>query len=89
MLQLIKPILWDYQLSDEEIMRIYQGDLVTGGMNEVKLKARLLNSYNWYTLIKELGLNEAKQLLKPEIIRYLYPKALQESYMYAARVLYQ
>ena len=89
MLQLIKPILWDYQLSDEEIMRIYHGVLVTGGMNEVKLKARLLNSYNWYTLIKELGLNEAKQLLKPEIIRNLYPKALQESYRYAARVLCQ
>jgi len=89
MLQLIKKVLWDYQLTNDEIMRIYQGDLVIGGMNEFKLKARLLNSYNWYTLINELGFNEARQLLKPEVIRYLYPKALQESYKYAARILQQ
>lgn len=87
MLTLIKKVLWDYQLSDEEIMGIYQGRLVIGGMNDVKLKARLLNSYNWYTLVKEIGFNNAKELLKPEIIKFLYPKALQESYTYAARVL--
>lgn len=79
MLDLAKKILWDYKLSDEEIIRIYSGDLEIGGMNEVKLKARLLNSYNWYTLIKELGFNEARQLLKPEIIQYLYPRSLQKS----------
>lgn len=87
MLTLIKKVLWDYQLSDEEIMGIYQGRLVIGGINDVKLKARLLNSYNWYTLVKELGFNNAQELLKPEIIKLLYPKALQESYTYAARVL--
>jgi hypothetical protein len=87
MLTLIRKVLWDYQLSDEEIMGIYQGRLVVGGINEVKLKARLLNSYNWYTLVKELGFNNAIEFLKPEVIGYLYPKSLQESYKYAARVL--
>ena len=87
MLHLVKKVIWDYQLSDEEIMGIYRGDLVVGGMNEVKLKARVLNSYNWYTLIKELGFEEAKALLKPEIIRFLYPNSLKKMYTYAARVL--
>jgi hypothetical protein len=87
MLTLIKKVLWDYWLTDEEIMSIYQGNLVIGGMNDVKLKARLLNSYNWYTLVKELGFTNAKELLKPEVIGNLYPKSLQESYKYAARVL--
>jgi hypothetical protein len=87
MLDLIKKILWDYKLSDEEIIQIYSGNLEIGGMNEIKLKARLLNSYNWYTLIKELGFNEAKQLLKPEIIQYLYPKNLRKQYLYAAGLL--
>ena len=89
MLQLIKKVLWDYQLTDEEIMGIYQGDLVVGGMNENKLKARLLNSYSWYTLVKVMGLKRASELLKPEIISFLYPKALQKSYTYAARLLQQ
>jgi hypothetical protein len=87
MQNLVKKILWDYKLSDEQIIRIYSGDLEIGGMNELKLKARLLNSYNWYTLIRELGFNEARQLLKPEIIQYLYPKSLQKKYMYAAGLL--
>lgn len=87
MLTLVKEVLWDYQLSDDEIMGIYQGSLVIGGMDDVKLKARLLNSDNWYTLMKELGFNNAQELLKPEISKFLYPKALQESYTYAARVL--
>lgn len=89
MLYLIKKVLWDYQLTDEDVIRIYKGDLAIGGMNDVKLKARLLNSFNWYTLIKELGFNEAKELLQPDIIKFLYPRALQESYKYAARVLYK
>jgi hypothetical protein len=87
MLRLIKGVLWDYNLTDEEILRIYQGDLVVGGMNDVKLKARLLNSYSWYTLVKELGFDDAKELLKPEIISFLYPKSLQKIYQYAAQVL--
>lgn len=87
MLSLIKKVLWDYEFTDEEIIGIYQGDLIIGGMNDVKLKTRLLNSYNWYTLVKELGFNSAKELLKPEIISFLYPKTLRECYTYAARIL--
>lgn len=87
MTPLLKNVLWDYQLTDEEMERIYRGDLELGGMDEAKLKARLLNTYNWYTLVRELGFKEAKALLRPDIIRFLYPKALQESYTYAARVL--
>lgn len=85
MLTLIKKVLWDYELSDEVIMGIYQGNLVIWGMNDVKLKERLPNSYYWYTLVKELGFNNAQELLKPEITKFLYPKALQESYTYAAQ----
>jgi hypothetical protein len=87
MLHLAKKVLWDYKISDEEILLIYRGQLEMGGMNEYKLKARLLNSFNWYTLIKELGFNEAKLLLKPEIIKNLFPKDLQKKYTYAAGLL--
>jgi hypothetical protein len=87
MLHLLKKILWDYELSDEEILSIYYGELEKGGLNEFKLKARLLNSYNWYTLIRELGFSKASQLLKPEIISHLYPKSLQKKYFYAAGLL--
>jgi hypothetical protein len=88
MKKLLKNVLWDYQLTEEEVERIYRGDLALGGMDETKLKARLLNTYNWYTLVRELGFKEARALLRPDIIRFLYPKALQESYAYAARVLH-
>lgn len=87
--KLIRQILWDYQLTDQEIEQIYQGKLVVGGMDEFKLKARLLNSYNWYTLVRQLGLPEAKALLKPEIIRFIHPKGLKSSYLDAARILHQ
>lgn len=89
MKKLLTNVLWDYQLTEDEVERIYRGDLALGGMDETKLKARLLNTYNWYTLVQELGFNEAKALLRQDIIGFLYPKALQESYAYAARVLHQ
>lgn len=84
---LFKKILWDYQFTDEEIVKIYNGEVMIGGMSEHKLKARLLNSYSWYTLIQELGFEEAKKLMQPEIIQYLYPKSLQQNYRYAASLL--
>ncbi|MFN3530007.1 MAG: hypothetical protein ACK417_08835 [Bacteroidia bacterium] len=86
-IKIIKPLLWDYQLNDLEIKAIYKGRLVVGGMDEFKLKARILNSYNWYTLVKELGWHEAKSLLKPEIIRFIHPQGLKKSYLDAARIL--
>lgn len=87
--KLVRQILWDYQLTDQEIALIYQGKLVVGGMDEFKLKARLLNSYNWYTLVRQLGWQEAKALLKPEIIRFIHPQGLKNSYLDAARILHQ
>ncbi len=86
-INLIRKILWDYDFSDDEIIRIYNGELEIGGMNEHKLKARLLNSYSWYTLIREIGFEDAKKLMQPEIIRYIYPKSLQQKYSYAASLL--
>lgn len=87
--KLVRQILWDYQLTDQQIEQIYQGKLVVGGLDEFKLKARLLNSYNWYTLVKQLGWQEAKALLQPEIIRFLHPQGLKKSYNDAARILHQ
>jgi len=89
MVDLFKIILWDHPLTDDEILSIWRGELVKGGMDELSLKARLLNSYNWYILIRELGIEEAQQLLKPEIIERLYPSSLRRSYHYAASVLHE
>lgn len=87
MLDLFKKILWDHPLTDEEILHIWRGEQSIGGMDALTLKARLLNSYNWYILIKELGRDEAIHLLQPEIIELLYPSSLRQSYHYAASLL--
>jgi len=87
MLDLFRKILWDHPLTDDDILRIWRGELVKDGVDEISLKARLLNSYNWYVLTKELGSEDALQLLKPEIIERLYPKSLRRSYHYAASLL--
>lgn len=87
MLKLLKRVLWDYELTDRELEDALKGKPGNNSLDANKLKARLLNSYNWYTLVNELGLDTAKALLKPGIIRYLYPRSLQAKYTYAARLL--
>lgn len=87
MIHLLRKILYNYNFTDQEILGIYEGELEIKDLNEFKLKARLLNSYNWYTLTREMGLNKASQLLKPEIICHLYPKSLQKKYSYVAGLL--
>ena len=88
-LVLLNKVLWDYDVTDRELLNALEGKSEIGGLNADKLKARLLNSYNWFTLVNELGLDTARELLKPEVIRYLYPKSLRSKYTYAARLLHQ
>ena len=88
-MQYLKPLSWDNNLSEKELE-----DLFTGKAKQIRgitienIYAKLLASYNWYTLLKIAGKEKLKDILTDQIISTLKSKTLQEKYFYAGSVLY-
>lgn len=82
-LKLISQILWDTQLSSEDVCLILDSkkDFV-GHVNKNFIFRRCLESYSWFTLLEIFSLQEIKDLLTIEIISKLRSKSLQRKYFF-------
>lgn len=85
---LLKGVVWDYNISETDLLEIFLHDKKGQALNADQLKARLLNTYNWYFLIDFFGKDVAKKFLNDRITAYLFPKALRDKYVRAGRILY-
>jgi hypothetical protein len=84
---ILKRVVWDYNISGDDLLEIYKGNKEGRGVNQVQLKAKLLNTYSWYKLVDMLGYNEAVSLLKEDIIKMLWPKSLRLKYTHVKSIL--
>jgi len=85
----LKQVVWDYNISEDDLLEIFLRGKTITGLNQTQLKAKLLNGNNWYTILKLVGIENAKTLLAPEITSILFPRQLRERYQHARRVLFE
>lgn len=84
---ILKRVVWDYNISGDDLLEIYKGNMEGRGVNQVQLKAKLLNTYSWYKLVDMLGYNETVSLLKEDIIKMLWSKSLRLTYTHVKSIL--
>jgi len=60
---------------------------ITSNIN--KIYSRLLNSYDWYTILSIIDNNKIKDLLKDEVLQLIWPKSVSKKYYNAKRILYK
>lgn len=85
----LKRVVWDYNISPDDLLAIFKGEMEGRGVNMVQLKSRLLNSYSWYQLLDMFGYDGAVLLLKDEIIQLLWPKSVKSTYTNVKSLLLQ
>lgn len=85
--KMLKRVVWDYHIDEDELLEIFLYDKKGHAISGSQLKARLLNTYNWYYLLTFFGRDFATGLLKDEITRNLFPKSLKDKYVRARHIL--
>lgn len=76
--KMLKGIVWDYNISEDELLEIFLQDKKGHSMSKADIEARLLGYYNWHRLIRVLGYPGAFKLLNEDAISRIFPKSYQE-----------
>lgn len=85
---MLKRVVWDYDISEDDLLKIFLGKKEGHALNEGQLKARILNTYNWYFLLNFFGKEVAMNFLDDKVTKYLFPRSLKEKYVRAGKILY-
>lgn len=83
---MLKRVVWDYNISEDDLLEIFLHDKKGHSMNKADLQARLLGYYNWHRIIRILGYPGAFDLLNDEAISRIFPKSYQKK-LYGLRDL--
>ncbi len=88
--KLLLNAFWDRNIEADQIYDLITGKIKTLPLIDKKLIfARLLSTYDWYTLIKLIPRTTLKESLSDDVLDILYPKELKEKYEYARRILFK
>lgn len=89
--QKLKAAFWDTNISENELYLIFSGN-----NNEKKyhidknhIYSRLLNTYDWFLILKMFKINDLKLLLSDDVLNMLYPRTLKTKYRYVRRILFE
>lgn len=87
---ILSKINWDTPLSDDELYRIFTGaESHIGGIDKKWVFLRILNTFNWYMVLKIIPEKELPFLLSDEIINNLFPRQLRIKYQHVRSALFE
>ena len=88
--KLLLNAFWDRNIDENQLYDLITGKIKTLPFLDKKLIfARLLSTYDWYTLIKLIPIKMLKESLSDDVLERLYPKELKKKYKYARKILFR
>ena len=87
-IELCKNLFWDRNIEPDYVLKLLEGGTERYPGEKINLYVRLLTTYDWYTLLKLIPVDQLKrEVLSEGVVNHLFPPALRERYQYARRVL--
>lgn len=88
--KLLKQILWDYDISTEDIEAVLNGQKkLAGHYTREILFQKMIESYSWFTIIQLFTPNDIQYLLTNQVISKLRSTALRQKYEFVQKRLHQ
>ena len=79
--ELVKKILWDYNISLDKVVDVIDGKReYAGHYNREKLFIKVLESFSWTTVLDIFSLSDVKELLTPGVVSKLRTPSLRDRY---------
>lgn len=87
---ILSKINWDTPISSDELYRIFTGaESQIGGIDKNWIYLRILNTFNWYTVLKIIPEKELPLLLSDDVINNLFPRQLRIKYQHVRSALFE
>lgn len=85
---MLSRLYWDTDVEPEQLYQMLDGKIDgIGHIKRTDLYARILATYDWYTLLKLVQAENLKHALSDQVINRIYPKGLKDRFLYAREVL--
>jgi hypothetical protein len=85
----LSKINWDTPHSDDDLYRIFTGvENHIGGIDKNWIYLRILNTCNWYTVLKIFPKEELPFLLSDKVINNLFPRQFRNKYRHVRSALF-
>lgn len=86
----LKAAFWDMQVDTDLLLKALEsGKEKDFPMDKTRFYSRLLNTYDWYILLKLIPKKNLSDALKRDVIKLLWPKSIQNRYIYASSILFR
>lgn len=87
---ILAKINWDTPYSLNDLYKVFTGEeKKIGSIDKNWIYSRLLNTYNWYTVLKIVPKKDLPQLLSDEVINNLFPRQLRQKYRHVRSALFE
>ena len=86
--KLLSQLYWDTEIDVDYLFDILDGSRSPKTERDLSnLYQRLLNTFDWYTLLKLIPKKQLRNALGDNILNRLYPKDLCQRFKYAKNIL--
>ncbi len=82
-LQYLRKILWDVDITPEDVLRILDHGESIGGFGRHTIYNRLLRSFSWHVIERLVPRELLPEALSDDVLLRLWPASLRERYEYA------
>jgi hypothetical protein len=87
--EILSKINWDTPFSNDDLYQVFTGKREKiGSIDKTKIYTRILNTFNWYTVMKIIPKEEWPFLLSDNVINKLFPRQLRNKYLHVRTVLF-
>ena len=88
--KLLNQILWDYNISVEDIEAVLKSEKkLAGHYTREMLFRKMIESYSWFTIIQLITPKEIQSLLTSQTISKLRSPSLRQKYEFVQKRLHQ
>ncbi|OFX59864.1 MAG: hypothetical protein A2046_01990 [Bacteroidetes bacterium GWA2_30_7] len=86
----LKAVFWDVNISKDELFDIFSNKKESiYSINVNKIYSRLLNSYDWYTILSIIPLEKMDNVFNDDVLNLLWPKLITKRYYNAKKILFR
>lgn len=84
----LEKLFWDYDIDKSKLFALLYGEIDRiNFIDRNKLYERILKYFDWYLILKIVPRSQLKNMLSSKNIKSLFPKSLQEQYLYVQKII--
>lgn len=88
--RMLKQVVWDYKIPEEELLEIFHNrQRRNWAIDQIQLKAKLLNGFYLHKLIRLLGREQIMSFFADNVLVQIFPVSYRNRLKHVKRIILQ